>query len=156
LWCDLVNCAAAQVASIKDRFAITRVVLVGDRGMLAAARLRGDVAPAGLDWITALRAAQVTKLVRGGDLQPTLFDVQDLAEITSPDFPGERLVACMNRAAHQRRRRRPGQPGNRLLLQGVAAPAVWETESPARLLPHPATGRARPHQPAKEPSPQAP
>ncbi len=87
---------AAQVTKIKDRFGITRVVLVGDRGMLTAARLREDVAPAGLDWITALRAPQVKKLVRGGDLQPTLFDVQDLAEITSPDFPGERLVACMN------------------------------------------------------------
>ena len=87
---------AAQVARIKDRFAITRVVLVGDRGMLTAARLREDVAPAGLDWITALRAPQVKKLVRGGDLQLTLFDVQDMAEITSPEFPGERLVACMN------------------------------------------------------------
>ena len=62
----------------------------------ASARLRQDVAPAHLDWITALRAPQVKKLVRGGDLQLTLFDVQDLAEITSPDFPGERLVACMN------------------------------------------------------------
>ena len=87
---------AAQVTKIKDRFGITKVVLVGDRGMLTAARLREDVAPAGLDWITALRAPQVKKLVRGGDLQLTLFDVQDLAEITSPDFPGERLVACKN------------------------------------------------------------
>jgi len=87
---------AAQVTRVKDRFGIEKVVLVGDRGMLTAARLREDVAPAGLDWITALRAPQVKKLVRGGDLQLTLFDVQDLAEITSPDFPGERLVACMN------------------------------------------------------------
>ena len=87
---------AAQVTKIKDRFGITKVVLVGDRGMLTAARLREDVAPASLDWITALRAPQVKKLVRGGDLQLTLFDTQDLAEITSPDFPGERLVACKN------------------------------------------------------------
>jgi Transposase DDE domain len=87
---------ASQVAKVKDRFGITKVVLVGDRGMLTAARLREDVAPGGLDWITALRAPQVKKLVRDGDLQLTLFDVQDLAEITSPDFPGERLVACMN------------------------------------------------------------
>jgi hypothetical protein len=87
---------AAQVAKVKDRFAITKVVLVGDRGMLTAARLREDVAPADLDWITALRAPQVKKLARDGALQLTLFDVQDLAEITSPDFPGERLVACMN------------------------------------------------------------
>src|SRR5580692_7388165 len=87
---------AAQVTRIKDRFGITTVVLVGDRGMLTAARLREDVAPAHLDWITALRAPQVKKLVRGGDLQLTLFDTQDLAGITSPDFPGERLIACMN------------------------------------------------------------
>jgi hypothetical protein len=87
---------AAQVIKVKDRFGITKVVLVGDRGMLTAARLREDVAPAHLDWITALRAPQVKALVRGGDLQQTLFDTQDLAEITSPDFPGERLVACKN------------------------------------------------------------
>ena len=86
----------SQVDKVKDRFAITKVVLVGDRGMLTAARLREDVAPEGLDWITALRAPQVKKLVRSGDLQLTLFDTQDLAEITSPDFPGERLVACKN------------------------------------------------------------
>jgi hypothetical protein len=87
---------AAQVAKVKDRFAIGRVVLVGDRGMLTAARLREDIRPAQLDWITALRAPQVKKLVRSGDLQLTLFDQTDLAEISSPDFPGERLVACMN------------------------------------------------------------
>jgi hypothetical protein len=85
-----------QVTKVKDRFGITKVVLAGDRGMLTAARLREDVAPAHLDWITALRAPQVKALVRGGDLQLTLFDTQDLAEITSPDFPGERLVACKN------------------------------------------------------------
>jgi hypothetical protein len=87
---------ASQIDKFKDRFGIGRVALVGDRGMLTAARLREDVVPAALDWITALRAPQVKKLVRGGDLQLSLFDVQDLAEITSPDFPGERLVACMN------------------------------------------------------------
>jgi Transposase DDE domain len=87
---------AAQVTKVKDRFGIAKVVLVGDRGMLTAARLREDVRPAKLDWITALRAPQVKALVRDGDLQLTLFDQADLAEITSPEFPGERLVACMN------------------------------------------------------------
>jgi Transposase DDE domain len=87
---------ASQVTKVKDRFGIDKVVLAGDRGMLTAARLREDVRPAGLDWITALRAPQVKKLARDGDLQLTLSGVQDLAEITSPDFPGERLVACMN------------------------------------------------------------
>ena len=87
---------ASQVDKLKDRFGLGKVVLVGDRGMLTAARLREDVRPAGLDWITALRAPQVKALVRDGDLQLTLFDQADLAEITSPDFPGERLIACMN------------------------------------------------------------
>ena len=87
---------ASQVSKVKERFGLTRVVLVGDRGMLTAARLREDVGPAGLDWITALRAPQVKALVRDGALQLSLFDETDLAEITCPDFPGERLVACKN------------------------------------------------------------
>jgi hypothetical protein len=87
---------ASQVGKVKDRFGISRVVLVGDRGMLTAARLREDVGPAGLDWITALRAPQVKALVRDGALQLSLFDQADLAEITHPDYPGERLVACKN------------------------------------------------------------
>ncbi len=87
---------AAQVSKVKDRFAISQVVLVGDRGMLTAARLREDVRPAQLDWITALRAPQVKALVRDGALQLSLFDTVDLAEITHPDYPGERLVACYN------------------------------------------------------------
>jgi hypothetical protein len=74
--------------------------------MLTAARLREDVVPAGLDWITALRAPQVKALVRGGDLQLSLSGVQDLAEITSPDFPGERLAACMNPSGEAERARK--------------------------------------------------
>ena len=87
---------ASQVTKVKDRFGLTKVVLVGDRGMLTAARLREDIRPAGLDWITALRAPQVKALVRDGALQLSLFDQMDLAEITHPDYPGERLVACKN------------------------------------------------------------
>ncbi len=87
---------ASQVSKVKDRFGLTRVVLAGDRGMLTAARLREDIRPADLDWITALRAPQVKKLVRDGALQLTLFDQVDLAEISHPDYPGERLVACKN------------------------------------------------------------
>jgi hypothetical protein len=87
---------ASQVSKVKDRFGLTRVVLAGDRGMLTAARLREDAGPAGLDWITALRAPQVKNLVRDGALQLSLFDQTDLAEITHPGYPGERLVACKN------------------------------------------------------------
>src|SRR6266567_4243256 len=87
---------ASQVSKVKGRFGLTKVVLVGDRGMLTAARLREDVSPAGLDWVTALRAPQVKALVRDGALQLSLFDEVDLAEITHPGYPGERLVACKN------------------------------------------------------------
>jgi hypothetical protein len=87
---------ASQVSKVKNRFGLTKVVLVGDRGMLTAARLREDIRPAGLDWITALRAPQVKKLVRDDALQLELFDQMDLAEISHPDYPGERLVACKN------------------------------------------------------------
>jgi len=114
---------ASQVDKLKNRFGITKVVLVGDRGMLTAARLREDVRPARLDWITALRAPQVKALVRGGDLQLSLFDVQDLAEITSPDFPGERLVACMNPflAAERARKRESLLAATEADLEKIAA-----------------------------------
>jgi transposase len=69
---------AAQVGKHEDRFGITKVVFVGDRGMLTAARLREDLGPAHLDWITALRAPQVKALVRDGALQLSLFDQVDL------------------------------------------------------------------------------
>ena len=109
------------------------MVLVGDRGMLTAARLREDVRPAGLDWITALRAPQVKKLVRDGDLQLTLFDVQDLAEITSPDFPGERLVACMNpfREAERARKRESLLAATEADLAKIAA-ACTRARAPLR------------------------
>lgn len=87
---------APQVSRVRQRFGLQRVVLVGDRGMLTSARLREELAPAQLDWITALRAPQIRELVDGGALQLSLFDQRDLAEITSPDYPGERLFVCRN------------------------------------------------------------
>ena len=88
---------ANQVAKLKERFALGRVVLVGDRGMLTSARLEQDLKPAGLDWITALRAPALQALAAdGGPLQLSLFDQRDLAEIASPDYPGERLIVCRN------------------------------------------------------------
>jgi hypothetical protein len=86
-----------QIDKLKHRFHLDRVVLVGDRGMITQARLREDLIPAGLDWITALRAPAAQALAAvDGPLQPSLFDERDLAEITSPDYPGERLVVCRN------------------------------------------------------------
>lgn len=98
----------AQIVKLKQRFGLKRVVLVGDRGMLTQARLRDDLEPAGLDWITALRAPAIQALARDdGPLQLSLFDDRDLAEITSPDYPGERLVVCRNPAlAAERGRKR--------------------------------------------------
>jgi transposase len=99
---------AAQLSKLRQRFGLQRVVLVGDRGMLTAARIREDLQPlAGLDWITALKSVEVRKLVAEGSLQQSLFDEKDLAEIAHPDYPGERLIACYNPLlADQRKRKR--------------------------------------------------
>src|SRR5271170_6033722 len=98
---------ADQVAKLKKRFALNHVVLVGDRGMITQARIDEDLRPAGLDWITALRAPALQGLVGGGYLQMSLFDERDLAAVTSPDFPGERLIVCRNPdLARERARKR--------------------------------------------------
>jgi Transposase DDE domain len=87
---------ANQVKKLKERFALERVVLVGDRGMITEARIEEVLKPAGLDWITTLRAPAIRSLAEAGSLQLSLFDERDLATITSLDYPGERLVACRN------------------------------------------------------------
>lgn len=98
------------VAMVQDRFGLTELVLVGDRGMITNARIaavRGDPG-SNLGWLTALRAPAIKALAAdGGPLQPTLFDEHDLAEISHPDYPGERLVACRNPfLAEERARKR--------------------------------------------------
>jgi transposase len=98
---------AVQVEKLKHRFGLDHVVLVGDRGMITQARLTEDVKAAGLDWITALRGPAIKDLLKGGALQLSLFDERDMASITSPDFPGERLIVCRNaelaaKRAHKR------------------------------------------------------
>jgi transposase len=87
---------ATQIDKLKQRFGLSHVVLVGDRGMITEARITEDIKTAGLDWITALRAPAIKDLLNSGALQLTLFDTRDMASITSPDFPGERLVVCRN------------------------------------------------------------
>jgi hypothetical protein len=87
---------ASQVMKLRTRFGLQSVVLVGDRGMLTAARLRDDLLPAGLSWITALRAPAIDALRSAGSLQLSLFDEKDLGEITDPAYPGERLIVCRN------------------------------------------------------------
>ena len=87
---------APQIDKLKQRFGLDHVVLVGDRRMITEARIGEDVKPAGLDWITALRGPAIKDLLNSGTLQLTLFDKRDMASITAPDFPGERLVVCRN------------------------------------------------------------
>jgi len=86
----------AQIAKVRKRWGLTRVVLVGDRGLLTTARIEEEVKPAQLDWITALRAPAIQKLADDGVVQPSLFDERDLVEVYAPDYPGERLIACRN------------------------------------------------------------
>ena len=99
---------SSQINKVRKRFGVERVVMVGDRGLITEARIREDLAPVeGLDWITALRAPAIQVLAQQGVIQLSLFDQRDLAEITSPDYPGERLIACRNPllAAERRRKR---------------------------------------------------
>src|ERR1700719_1447736 len=95
-----------KIEKLKDRFVISRVVLVGDRGMITSARIRDELKPAGLDWISALRAPQIRALVDAGAFQLSLFDERYLAEITASDFPGERLVVCRNPLLAEERTRK--------------------------------------------------
>jgi Transposase DDE domain len=87
---------APQIDKLKQRFGLTHVVLVGDRGLITEARIGADIKSAGLDWITALRGPAIKELLNSGVIQLTLFDTRDMAAITAPDFPGERLVVCRN------------------------------------------------------------
>ena len=99
----------AAVEVVRDKFGITEAVMVGDRGMITSARIRALSEVPGLAWITCLRGPAIRKLAEDGPLQLSLFDTANLAEISSPDYPGERLIACYNpvlaaeRAAHRER-----------------------------------------------------
>jgi hypothetical protein len=104
----------AIITVVRDTFGLEKMVMVGDRGMITSARIAAlnqpeddGTAPSRYGWITALRAPAIKKLAADdGPLQLSLFDEQDLAEITSPDFPGERLVCCRNPVLAQERARK--------------------------------------------------
>jgi len=128
----------AQIQKLRARFGIARVVLVGDRGMLTEARLRADLRPIeGLDWITALRAPAIQALVASGALQLSLFDQQDLAEVTHPDYPGERLIVCKNPLLAEERARK-----RRELLDATARDLATITAATQRAR-RPLRGQAR-------------
>ena len=98
-----------QAEKLRGRFGLSRVVLVGDRGMLTETQIEKLRAYSGLGWISALRSSAIRNLVAEGCLQMSLFDERDLAEIHSPDFPSERLVACWNPFLAEERRRKRGE-----------------------------------------------
>jgi hypothetical protein len=96
-----------QVEKVRKKFGLSRVIFVGDRGMLTSARLREDFQGVeGLGWISALRTTEIRKLVAGSGFQFSLFDDRDFGEVHSPEFPGERLIACRNPLLQQERARK--------------------------------------------------
>jgi len=121
-----------QVAHLQTEFGIARIVLVGDRGMLTAAQLRTLQAHPGLGWVSALRSPAIRDLIESGALQLSLFDQQHLAEITAPDYPGERLIACFNPLlADQRRRKREELlVATERALTKIATAAARRTKTP--------------------------
>ena len=101
---------ATQVSKLKERFGIERMAWVGDRGMLTSARIEQVLRPQAQDWITSLRAPHIAQLAaEHGPFQPSLFDQRNLIELTSAQFPGERLVVCRNPLLAAERARKRGE-----------------------------------------------
>jgi transposase len=123
-----------QVEKLRSRFGLSRVVLVGDRGMLTQAQIRQLQQHPGLGWISALRGPAIRALVESSCLQLSLFDESNLAEIASPDYPGERLVACFNPllAEERRRKRRELIEATEKDLARIAAQVGRRTRTPLR------------------------
>jgi transposase len=123
-----------QVEKLRKRFALSRVVLVGDRGMLTQAQIRKLQQHPGLGWISALRGPAIRELVETSCLQLSLFDETNLAEIASPEYPGERLVACFNPllADERRRKRRELIEATEKELVKISAQVKRRTRTPLR------------------------
>lgn len=122
------------VARVRKRFGINRVVFVGDRGMITSARINEDLRGVeGLDWISALRTEGIRKLRDTGEVQISLFDNQDLAEVTSEHFPGERLIVCRNPelAKHRERKREDLLKATEAKLEPIRL-ATERTRNPLR------------------------
>lgn len=121
-----------QVKHLQTEFGIARVVLVGDRGTLTEVQLRTLQAHPGMGWISALRSPALRALLESGTLQLSLFDEQHLAEVTSPEYPGERLIACFNPllADERRRKREELLAATERALTKLAAAAARRTHTP--------------------------
>jgi transposase len=121
-----------QVDKLRSRFGLEQVVLVGDRGMLTHTQIEALKQHPGLGWISALRASDIRQLVEGGALQLSLFDQHNLAEISAPQFPGERLVACYNPllAEERTRKREALLAASAQLLDKIVAEVARRTKTP--------------------------
>ena len=121
-----------QIAKVRQRFALTRVVLVGDRGLLTQTQIDTLQQYPGLGWISALRSEAIRELIDKGTLERSLFDQVNLAEITSPDFPGERLIACYNPLLDEQRcdKRQRLLSATEKDLQKLAAEVQRRTKKP--------------------------
>jgi hypothetical protein len=125
---------SSAIAKLRERFTLNRIVLVGDRGMITTARIDHELRPSDqIDWITAPRAPQIQQLLKPGSLQLSLFDQRDLAEITDPGYPGERLIACRNplMAAERARKRDELLAATERALDEIAA-ATQRPRNPVR------------------------
>jgi transposase len=121
-----------QVEKLRQQFGLSRVVMVGDRGMLTEPQIEKVKTYPGLGWISALTSVSIRKLVKGGHLQLSLFDEKNLAEITSPEYPGERLVVCFNPllAEERGRKRRELLTATEKGLERIAKEAARRTRKP--------------------------
>ena len=126
------NTVMDQVLKLRERFGLQRVVLVGDRGLLTQVQIDHLKRHPGLGWVSALRAGQVRSLVEAEALQLSLFDEQNLAEFVSPDYPGERLVACYNPllAEDRARKREALLAATEAGLERIAREAARRTRTP--------------------------
>jgi transposase len=128
------NTLSNQIAKVRKRFGIDRVTFVGDRGMITSKRIEAEFRGVeGLDWISALRSDSIKKLATQGSIPDSLFDEKNLAEISSPDFPGERLIVCRNPllADERARKRRELLDAAEKQLQAISA-ATQREKRPLR------------------------
>ena len=125
---------ADQVVRLTEAFGLQRIVLVGDRGMLTQTQIGYLQQYPGLGWISALRSGAIRALIEKGHLEVSLFDTHDLAEIHSPDYPHERLVACYNPllADERKRKRRELLEVTEVLLSKIKAEVQRRTKTPLK------------------------
>ena len=121
-----------QVEKVRDRFGLKRVVLVGDRGLLTETQINHLKRHPGLGWISALRHRQIRRLVESEAVQFSLFDERHLAEVRSPDYPGERLIVCHNPllAEHRRQKREALLRATEEALARIARQVARRTRTP--------------------------